>query len=70
MAVSVDPSQGMRLEVPELLFEVPSVGGDGRPTAPFDVSPDGRRFVVASLKASGSPVSITVVVNWMTDLKP
>jgi len=35
----------------------------------FDVSPDGRRFIIVSAMPQKSPSPITVVVNWDAALK-
>jgi Tol biopolymer transport system component len=35
----------------------------------FDVSPDGRRFLINSLLPPSSPEPVTIVVNWDADLK-
>jgi hypothetical protein len=35
---------------------------------PYDVSPDGTRFVVNTLIDGNAPTSITLVVNWMAEL--
>jgi len=45
------------------LFEVPMVDGYW----PYDVSPDGQRFLVNTLESAVAP--LTIVVNWPAGLK-
>jgi serine/threonine protein kinase/Tol biopolymer transport system component len=40
------------------------------PACPYDVRPDGQRFIVAQLGGLNRDKPINVVVNWMADLKP
>ena len=62
--VRVTPS-ALELSSPRALFETRPYGVFAR----FDVSADGQRFIVAYDK--GMPATaITLVVNWLADLKP
>lgn len=73
MAVPVRTSATFDHDSPHALFEWPIVGTGGRN---YDVSPDGRRFLV--LKQAGSGVTesnalrpqIVIVENWTDELKP
>jgi hypothetical protein len=47
---------------PAALFTAPCACG-------FDVSTDGRRFLVRDLAGAGGKTPITVVLNWQTELK-
>ena len=67
MAVTVEGDQSA-LEVGPArpLFEARPVG----PRSFYDVSPDGKRFLVNSLRSESLSSSITIVQNWATALKP
>jgi len=58
-------ANGSRFEVGAVqrLFEVPMVDGYW----PYDVSPDGQRFLVNTLEGAVAP--LTIVVNWPAGLK-
>ncbi|MEX2273933.1 MAG: protein kinase [Vicinamibacterales bacterium] len=45
----------------ERLFQTSAVAGPG---SPFDLSPDGRHFVINSTIPSNAPPSLTVLYNW------
>jgi len=66
--VQVTPGENPRLEpgVPEPLFEAhPTSGGPNANVHEYDVTADGKRFIVASTAvAGGNSPPITVVVNW------
>ncbi|MBI3048539.1 MAG: hypothetical protein HYY76_09555 [Acidobacteria bacterium] len=61
MATAVS-GQGSALEVGAVrpLFETRA----GTPRLPYDVSPDGQRFLVNTLPEEAAPAPITIVVNW------
>jgi serine/threonine protein kinase/Tol biopolymer transport system component len=58
-------ANGSRLEVGTVqrLFDVPTVDGYW----PYDVTPDGQRFLVNTLESEVAP--LTIVVNWPAGLK-
>ena len=58
-------ANGSRFDVGAVqrLFEVPMVDGYW----PYDVSPDGQRFLVNTLEGAVAP--LTIVVNWPAGLK-
>jgi len=64
MAAAVT-ANGPRFDVGAIrrLFEVPMVDGYW----PYDVSPDGQRFLVNTLEGAVAP--LTIVVNWPAGLK-
>lgn len=66
MAATVN-GQGARFEVASVtaLFETRSLGN-----SPYDVSPDGQRFLIISASDAASAAGITVVVNGTTGPKP
>jgi Tol biopolymer transport system component len=67
MAVDVDASgSAVRLGVPHALF---SAVGVRRGSGAYDVTADGKKFLINSgdVKESGEPM--TLVLNWMADLK-
>jgi Tol biopolymer transport system component len=59
-SVSATNGDSLRLGQPTLLFEVPMMTMTGSIGAPYDVSPDGQRFLVVEPRAD---MAITVVVN-------
>jgi serine/threonine protein kinase len=67
MAVTVDSDRSAIEVGPERpLLEARPVG----PRSFYDVSPDGRRFLVNSLRSESLSSSITIVQNWNAALKP
>jgi Tol biopolymer transport system component len=70
MSAAVAPSGGrLNVATPRPLFALrprPPVRLDAYP---YDVSPDGGRFVVNTRIEDSAPASITLVLNWMADLK-
>jgi Tol biopolymer transport system component len=67
VAVNVDPSgSAVRLGVPHALFPA---AGDRRNGGPFDVTADGKKFIINSgdVKESGEPM--TLVLNWTAELR-
>lgn len=69
MTVAVTSSAPLKLGVPEPLFELP-VQTPGRTfmESPFDVSADGKRFLVGRvLRSGGQP--LTIVLDWTSSLQ-
>ena len=62
--VSADES-GVQVGQAKALFQLPPSGGG----ASYDVTPDGRKFLVKRGLASESESPLTVVVNWPAELK-
>lgn len=64
MAALVD-AKGNSIEVrtPQVLFRS-AVGATG---APYDVTPDGKKFVINVISEQSSP--LTLLVNWTANLK-
>ena len=78
MSVTVQPAgDGLKFSSPQLLFDSRYVnwahsetGGGMYQT--FAVSSDGQRFVVPVQRGEtgGAPAPLTVVLNWMSGLRP
>lgn len=67
MAVAITTADGFQSGQPRLLFEGPYLNVSGRS---FDVSPDGRRFLV--LRPAGEqspPTQVNLVTNWFEELR-
>ena len=67
MAVSVDTSASFRAGKPKRLFAGP-YRGESQEMA-FDVSPDGRRFLMIKSDAAATLRQINAVQNWFEELK-
>ena len=65
VAVSVTmQSGGIRIGTPTRLFAATSRPGTRLDAFPYDVAPDGRRFLVNTIAASPGPDTLTLVINW------
>jgi serine/threonine-protein kinase len=69
MAVSIDPATGTS-GPPRVLFTgaYPDNPGWTRPRS-YDVTPDGERFLLTKLPADRPRPRITIVLNWLEELK-
>jgi hypothetical protein len=70
-AVDVEAGTTFRAGVPHALFDVRAVDGPGAGYRD-DVAPDGKRFLVNTLRqpeASGPAQSIVVVMNWLSGVR-
>jgi len=65
--VSTDPD--VRLGAPTRLFRRTSPGGASVPP-PFDVSPDGKRFLIYEPAGDTTDERIVVALNWFAELRP
>ncbi len=67
MAVDIKPGDTFESGQPRPLFEMPlaTIADD----SVYDITLDGQRFIVSSPPGRHYPSIITVIVNWMTDLK-
>jgi WD40 repeat protein len=65
MSVSFQGEPEVSLGMPKILFEWPTLVGDDF-TYGHDIAPDGQRFLMLE---SGNPQTITVVLNWLEELK-
>jgi hypothetical protein len=69
MAVAVETDPVFDAKKPELLFEAPTLGSVGYGSANYDITKDGRRFIMIRPKAQPIPTQIHVVLNWFEELK-
>lgn len=67
MAVDLTTNPTLKAGVPKALFQtrLPSAIGSFH----WDVSADGKRFLVATLPVDTSQASITIVTNWQSSLR-
>jgi len=57
---------------PTALFELPSLGSGGALVSrhPYDVTPDGQRFIFSAIDSEGpTDTPLTVVVNWAASFR-
>jgi serine/threonine-protein kinase len=74
MAVPVETEPAFSLGTPKALFRSIYAGLSGTSGIPWDISPDGKRFLMMKeslpdVPAEGGPRKINVVVNWFEELK-
>ncbi|UCF41130.1 MAG: protein kinase [Gemmatimonadota bacterium] len=70
VAVSVEAGPTVELGRPEVLFQGPFFGAAMRFGRSYDVSPDGRRFLMVRRPERGDGLqTLTVVLNWLDELK-
>jgi hypothetical protein len=70
MSVDIVPGPAFRAGVPRVLFEAPLYGsGRGVNVHRWDVSPDGRKFLINTVKEDEDDDPITVILNWQSLLK-
>jgi serine/threonine-protein kinase len=70
MAVAVETGQGFSASAPKKLFSrTPYVGGGSTPGTPWDIHPDGKRFLMMKTVPSTSPQKVAIIVNWLDQLK-
>jgi Tol biopolymer transport system component len=68
MVVDVSDAGGVRLGAPTPLFELSGTAEQNDFSSwPWDVTPDGKRFLMGKTKTSSQPV--TVALNWSAELK-
>jgi Tol biopolymer transport system component len=70
MSVAIDPSTGLPAAPPRALFQAPVLTGIYAigTLEPFDVSPDGQRFLLIPLNRAPN-TSISLIMNWDALLK-
>jgi serine/threonine-protein kinase len=74
MAVSVETGPTFSLGTPKTLFRLTYVAGSASVGTPWDISPDGRRFLMIKQSQSNAsenvgPRKINIVLNWFEELK-
>jgi serine/threonine-protein kinase len=69
MAVSIEAGSSLSAGVPKMMFEDPyQLSGTGVPA--YDVSPDGRRFLMVQPADAARPANqIQIVLNWLEELR-
>ena len=68
MAVDVGGGQEFKAGVPKVLFQAPILNDDAALSYfHWDVTPDGKRFLVDTVPASAEP--LIVVLNWTSGVK-
>ena len=68
MAVDVKTQPALQPATPHTLFTTPSITGNSL-AFQYDVTRDGKRFIVVAPSVSAVPAPATVVQNWQTELK-
>ena len=71
MAVAIETELELSVGTPRLLFEgrfLPVLSGD-EPGSSYDISPDGKRFLMIQREQDLVPTEIIVVLNWFEELK-
>jgi serine/threonine-protein kinase len=74
MAVSVQTEPSFSLGTPRALFRSTYVSNGPLGVALWDISPDGKRFLMmkelqSTTSAGGAPLKINIVLNWLEELK-
>jgi serine/threonine protein kinase len=75
MAVAVETGSVFSVGTPKKLFLFsPYLAGGGTPGTPWDIHPDGKRFLMMKLpgaapSATAVPRKINIVLNWFEELK-
>jgi hypothetical protein len=77
MAVAVETKPTLNFGTPKMLFKSVYLGLTWSEGTPWDIHPDGKRFLMikppastgAAPSASGSQPKINIVVNWTEELK-
>ena len=70
MGVSVETEPGFSAGNPEVLLDgLPDDHGVWNWMKPYDVAPDGQRFLLVRKEEGSDPTQINVVLNWFEELK-
>jgi hypothetical protein len=69
MEVDIKTEQGLSAGNPRLLFRGEYDIGRGGTTSQYDVSPDGKKFVMIQNELELYPTEFQVVQNWFQELK-
>jgi hypothetical protein len=74
MAIAVETKPALSLGTPKALFRSSNVGATVGESTPWDIHPDGKRFLMmkppgAAPSAEGGPRKINIVLNWTEELK-
>lgn len=71
MSAAIRSLSPFRVDPPRVMFRAsPGEYDATTPTRSWDVSPDGKRFVLMRVQAADRPVTaVNVVLNWIDELK-
>jgi serine/threonine protein kinase/Tol biopolymer transport system component len=71
MAVDIETKEGFRAGTPKVLFEGQYLGGPAgiQPGIGYDVSPDGKRFLMIKPEGELNAAQLQVVENWFDELR-
>ncbi len=71
MAVDIETTEGFRAGTPKVLFEGQYLGGPlgMQPAVGYDVSLDGKRFLMIKAASEPNAVQLQVVENWFDELR-
>ena len=72
--VAVETEPTFKRGTPEVLFRGMFVDADADSSCPWDIHPDGKRFLMMkeqapAASARGGPRKINIVLNWFEELK-
>ena len=72
MSVTIRSQSPFRVDPPRVMFRAsPGEYDATTPLRRWDVSPDGKRFLLMRVQAADRPVTtVNVVLNWIDELKP
>ena len=67
MSVEIKPGLALETAVPRQLFQTSiKINSGGRP---YDVRPDGARFLIKTPAEANNPAPMTIILNWQAGLK-
>ena len=70
MAVGVGGIAEFEIDRPQLLFRGPYDRGGGFGSPPYDVDPDGQRFLMTKTEQpADETIQFNLVLNWFEELK-
>jgi eukaryotic-like serine/threonine-protein kinase len=72
MAVEIQPGTTFRPGIAKALFTSAFLSGMasiGTRSKPWDVSPDGQRFLITTPSGTSTAIPLTVLLNWQSELK-
>jgi serine/threonine-protein kinase len=67
MSVGIETAPRLQASTPRVLFAIPPLASYGG--LPYDVSPDGTRFLMLKAGTRSQQVELRVVVNWIDELE-
>ena len=67
--VTVETRNGLSISPPRLLFESDYVQTGAWRARMYDVTPDGKRFIMLKPEPDATRTDVVVVQNWLEELK-